>query len=261
MRPLPCLTMIVLLLALPLSSAAAEPDYREWDRLLERYYDPARGMDYAALRSQDAAALADLRQALSRVDPEALSRDEQLAYWINLYNVSIVGVVVANYPIGSIRQLSTDPVIRLNVFRQKLVPLGSDRVSLDFIEHETIRKHFRDPRIHFAINCAARSCPPLREEAYRGSTLGADLDDQVRRFVNGPRGVRLTRRGSTLIVRTTKIMDWFEEDFAASGGALAFLRAHLASPSRAVIDSARTVKVAYHDYDWKLNDWKRQGVS
>ncbi|HVT45890.1 MAG TPA: DUF547 domain-containing protein [Thermoanaerobaculia bacterium] len=245
-------SLLLFFLSAPL--LAAEPDYSTWNMLLARHYDPARGMEYAGLKARDAATLQQLRRRMAAVDLAKLSRNEQLAFWINLYNISVVGIVVDHYPVKTIRDISTDPIVRLNVFKKDLVPFGSARISLDEIEHKRIREVFRDPRIHFAINCAATSCPSIRHEAYVGARIDAQLDDQTRSFLNGPLGVSLSRRGKTLIVRTTKIMDWFGDDFDQwGGGKLAFLRRYLSAGKVKVIDSAADVKIDYDDYDWSLN--------
>lgn len=236
--------------------AAAAPDYAAWNALLARYYDPAKGMNYKALKAHDAPALAALQRRLAEVDPASLSRNDQLAYWINLYNVSVVAVVVEHYPVDSIRDISTDPIIRLNVFKKPYVKAKGGAISLNDVENDRLREGFKDPRIHFAINCAALSCPPIRTEAYVGSRVGEQLDDQARRFLNGPRGVHLEKDGDTLIVHTTKIMDWFGDDFDKwGGGRLAFLKRYVSPETRAEIDRAGgSAKLDYDDYSWKLND-------
>lgn len=249
-------------IALALSGTAAFPaeiperDYQAWDRLLESYYDPELGMDYAGLRRAERPRLDALRRSLATVEVDALSRDEQLAYWINLYNVNVVGIVVDRYPIRSIRDLSTDPIVRLNVFKKDLVPLGGSMTSLDHIEHGIIRKEFRDPRIHFAVNCAAVSCPPLREEAYRGARVHEQLDAQVRRLASGD-GVRIEQRRGRTVLTTTKIMKWFEEDFEPAGGQASFLLPFLTPAKKALIPRDGRVTIAYDDYDWALNDWRK----
>src|SRR3954454_24051561 len=102
--------------------AQTEPDYSAWTQLLKTYYDPARGMDYAGLKARDSAALQKVRQQLARVKPQMLNKKQQLAYWINVYNVNTVATIVENYPVASIRDISTDPIIRLNVFKKDRVP-------------------------------------------------------------------------------------------------------------------------------------------
>lgn len=239
-----------------LAAAAPPPDCSAWNGVLARYYDPGKGMNYRALKARDAQTLAGLRQRLAAVDPAALSRNDQLAYWINLYNLSVVSTVVEHYPVASIRDISTDLIVRLNVFKKPTVRMKGGAISLDDIENEKIRQGFKDPRIHFAINCAAESCPPIRTEAYQGARIGEQLDDQAQRFLNGPHGVHLQRDGDTLIVHTTKIMDWFGDDFDTwGGGRLAFLAKHVSADKRAQIEKAGTdVKLEYDDYSWKLND-------
>jgi hypothetical protein len=241
------LLLAVLLLALPLF--AQEPNYAEWNRILETYYDPARGMDYAGLAAKDAQALQTLRQQLGRANVAAMTPKQQLAYWINVYNVNVVATVVEKYPVDSIRDISTDPIVRLNVFKKERVPFGGQLLSLDDVEHKKIREVFKDPRIHFAINCAAKSCPPIRPEAYVGARVDAQLDEQAKRFLTGRFGARFSRDGDKVTMRVTKIMEWFGEDFTE--GKVAFVKKYVSVPP------SKEVTIEYDDYDWALNDWKR----
>ena len=133
-------------LLLPITAFAQEPDYSSWNRILAAHYDPARGMDYKALKAKDAAALQALRQQLGKVNVASLNPKQQLAYWINVYNVNVVATVVEGYPVDSIRDLSTDPIIRFNVFKKDRVPFGGALLSLDDVEHKKIREGFHDPR-------------------------------------------------------------------------------------------------------------------
>lgn len=254
MRPA-LLTALALILAIP-AFAQSEPDYSTWNRILATYYDPARGMDYAALKAKDANALQALRQQLGRVNVAALTPKQQLAYWINVYNVNVVATVVERYPVESIKDISTDPIIRLNVFKKERVPFGRELLSLDDVEHKKIRERFKDARIHFAVNCAARSCPPIRPDAYTGDRVDAQLDDQVRRFLAS--GVRLERDGAELTIHTTKIMDWYGEDFDKwAGGRATFIRKYLPPAKQRLFAGATDIDIEYDDYDWSLNDWRR----
>ncbi|HYG61673.1 MAG TPA: DUF547 domain-containing protein, partial [Thermoanaerobaculia bacterium] len=134
------LVLPLLLLAAVTARAAAPPDYSAWQSLLSKYYDPARGMNYKALKANDAAALKQLRGRMSQVDVKALSPKDQLAYWINLYNISVVGIVVDEYPVESIRDISTDPITRLNVFKKPVVAVRGGALSLDDIENVKVRE-------------------------------------------------------------------------------------------------------------------------
>ena len=172
---------LLALLAAKTLHAAEPPDYKLWQDLLTKYYDPAKGMSYKSLKEHDKATLDKLRQQLAAVDVSALAKPDQLAYWINLYNISTLAVVIDGYPTKSIRDLSTDPIIRLNVFKKPSVKTKAGAIALNDVENDKIREGFKDPRIHFAINCAAKSCPPIRTEPYIGARLGEQLDDQARR--------------------------------------------------------------------------------
>jgi hypothetical protein len=243
--------LAIVLFGLP-AHAQREPDYSVWNRILRTHYDAARGMDYAALKARDAAALEGLRRQLGSVDPEALTPKQRLAYWINVYNVNVVATIVESYPVASIRDLSTDPIVRLNVFRKERVPAAGRLLSLDEVENVRLREAFHDPRVHFAINCAAKSCPPLRREAYIGERVDAQLDEQTRRFLER---TRLARRGEALVVHVSKILDWFADDFETwGGGRIAFLRKYLPPRSAALLARPGRVVLAFDDYDWSLND-------
>lgn len=240
------------------SAAAQSSADAQWNRLLAAYYNPTHGLDYKALKARDAATLQSIRQQLGRVNVAALTPKQQLAHWINVYNVNTVATIVEGYPTKSIRDLSTEPIIRLNVFKKERVPVGNARLSLDAVENEKIRDGFKDPRIHFAINCAARSCPPIRTEAFTGEKLDAQLDEQARAFLNGPFGARFQRDGDDLVITVTKIMDWFSDDFEKwGGGKAAFIRKYVPADKQRLIDQAKEIDFEYDDYDWALNDWRR----
>ncbi|MEA2601440.1 MAG: hypothetical protein QOF89_2432 [Acidobacteriota bacterium] len=254
--PLLLASLAVLAVVAVPASAAAPPGYKAWGELLSKYYDPAQGMNYKALKANDKKALDDLRRQMGTVDVQTLSRPDQLAYWINLYNINVVGVVVDNYPVASIRDISTDPIIRLNVFKKDSVQTKKGPMSLNDVENDKVRAGFKDPRIHFAINCAAKSCPPIRTEPYEGAKISDQLDDQVRKFLNGPHGMRLAKDGGELVIHTTKIMDWFSDDFDKwAGGAVAFSKRYVSNDKRKMMDAAgNQISLKFDDYDWKLND-------
>ncbi len=256
-RTVRTLLLSLVLTALALPGLAAEPDYTAWTGLLQKYYSPQNGMDYQGIRKNDFATLKKLADDWSKVDVSKLNRNEQLAFWINLYNVSTVKLICDNYPTKSIRDLSTDPLVRLNVFKKEIVPQGGKMMSLNDVENDKIRDGFKDPRIHFAINCAARSCPPMRPEAYIGARVNDQLDDQARVFLNGPAGAKISKSGSKATMTVTKVMDWFEKDFDAwGGGVVPFAMKYLSADKKAQLEGAK-VKVDYYDYDWNLNGWKR----
>jgi len=169
----------------------------------------------------------------------------------------VVATVVDHYPVASIRDISTDWVTRLNVFKKVTVPIQGGMTSLDEIETVRIRQGFKDPRIHFAINCAAVSCPPIRPEAFTGARIAEQLDDQARRFLNDPRrGVQIETQPSGVVLHATKVMEWFADDFKQwGGGQVAFIRKYLPPDKQKLIDAAKgNVKLDFYSYDWTLND-------
>ena len=245
----------LLLAALP-AAAVNPPDYKLWGDLLAKYYDPAKGMNYKALKANDKKTLDELRRQMAQVDPQALPKNDQLAYWINLYNISVVNVVVENYPVASIRDISTDFIAHLNVFKKDYVQTKKGPMSLNDVENEKIRNHFMDARIHFAINCAAKSCPPIRTEPFTCEQISNQLVDQVRLVLNGPKGVHMEKSGGELVLHTTKIMDWFADDFEKwSAGRVKFIAHYVTPDKRRQIEAAgNQVNLKFDDYDWKLND-------
>jgi uncharacterized protein DUF547 len=250
------LTLFGLLLAALPAAAVNPPDYKLWADLLSKYYDPAKGMDYKALKANDKKTLDELRRQMAQVDVVTLPKNDQLAYWINLYNISTVNVVVESYPVKSIRDISTDFIAHLNVFKKDYVLTRKGPMSLNDVENDKIRDHFMDPRIHFAINCAAKSCPPIRTEPYVGARVQEQLDDQARMFLNGPHGVRLEKSGGELVLHTTKIMDWFKDDFEKWGGGRVHFISTFASPDKRkqIAAAGNQIDLKFDDYDWSLND-------
>jgi hypothetical protein len=228
-------------------------DHGPWDALLRRHVVDAPGVNrvrYGAFTAADRAALdADLA-ALQATPVDRLSRPEQMAFWINLYNALTVDVALDHYPVGSIRDIDISPgLIADGPWGAKLATVAGERLSLDDIEHRILRPIWKDPRIHYAVNCAAVGCPDLRARAWTAEGLDAALDAAARAYVNDPRGVRI--EGDRLVV--SKIYDWFHEDF---GGTDAALIGHLARYAEPPLADALRGRGRIDDavYDWALND-------
>ncbi|MEM9663746.1 MAG: DUF547 domain-containing protein [Bacteroidota bacterium] len=215
-------------------------------------------VDYAGLQASD--ALTPYLAQLAATDPSALSREGQLAFWMNAYNALTLKLVVDNYPTASILRLSPVgirgiPFVipRVNSpFEVKVGEVGGQVRTLDEIEHDIIRPQFNEPRIHFAIVCAAVSCPPLRSEAYVADRLDEQLEDQARIFLNNPDKNRIPARENK--VEVSKIFKWFKEDFGDSDQALqAFLAPYFEGEVAAGLREG-AYDVGYTSYDWSLND-------
>lgn len=239
--------------------AAAEPD-AGLDTLLARYLvdhpDGVTRVQYAAWKANaaDMRALETWVSEAAARRPSAMARADAFAYWANLYNALTLKVVLERYPVASIRDIRSsgvpfDPKGYFGPWRTRLVTVEGRRMSLDDIEHETMRPTFRDPRVHYAVNCASIGCPNLRPRAWRAATLEAELDAAAADFVNHPRGVAVLPGGR---VRVSSIYAWFREDFGGTEqGVLAHLRRHAAPTLAASLAGA--TGIAEDGYDWALN--------
>ena len=246
--------------ALPARRAMADPD-AVLDALLSRHVvdhpDGVTRVRYAAWKGNatDMRALDTwISDAASR-RPSAMAREEAFAYWANLYNALTLKVVLERHPVRSIRDIRStgvpfDPRQFNGPWRTRLITIEGRRMSLDDIEHETMRPTFRDPRVHYAVNCASIGCPNLWPRAWRAATLERDLDAAAAAFVNHPRGVTVLPDGR---LRVSSIYSWFREDFGGSeAGVVAHLRRHAAPPLATRLGQRSAI--AEDGYDWALND-------
>ncbi len=246
-------------LALAPRVAAAQDD--ALDMLLGRHVSlPADGVarvTYARWKASaaDMAALEGWIAAAAAARPAGMARNQAFAFWANLYNALTLKVVLDAYPVRSIKDIRStgvpfDPRQFSGPWRTRLITIEGRRMSLDDIEHETMRPTFRDPRVHYAVNCASIGCPNIRPRAFRAATLEAELDDAARAYVNHPRGVTVLADGR---LRVSSIYRWFREDFGGSdAGVIAHLRSHAAPPLAGRLVAATSI--ADHAYDWALND-------
>lgn len=205
-----------------------------WDALLVKYVTPGGYVNYEGFKSDK-----DFQKCLnlfaSEVPKESWMREAQMAYWMNVYNAFTVKLITEHYPIASIKDIE-EP------WKQKFIELDGQTYSLDQIEHEILRPVFKDPRIHFGINCASFSCPVLPNKAHRAETLDATLDGLTREFLNDIHRNRISGRKAAV----SQLFEWFAEDFEAVGGVRAFIEKY-----RGTIDPK--LELTYIPYNWKLN--------
>jgi hypothetical protein len=234
-------------------AAASSFDHAAVDSLLRRHVK-GDGVDYRAwkARPRDRAALAAYLARVAAADTSGWTRGEQMALWINAYNALTLERVLSAWPVTSITKIRpTLGVLPGNgVWKEKHRVARAD-VSLDDIEHQTLRRHFADPRIHFALNCAARSCPPLRGRAYSGPGLDAELEAATRRFIGSLRYNAIAPGKPWAL---SKIFEWYGEDFVAAAGSVPAFVVRYLPPGRARdVDPAR-VRWTSKPYDWSLNE-------
>ncbi len=229
-------------------------DHGRWQDFLTRYVMPSRDginrVAYGAVRPGDRDALKAYLGDMAMVKPTMLARDEQFAYWVNLYNALTVDVILDHYPVDSIRDIDISPGLFANgPWGRELLEVEGRAVTLDDIEHRILRPVWQEPRIHYAVNCAALGCPNLSTTAFTAANTESLLAEGAAAYVNHDRGHRIQNG----LLRVSSIYNWFEEDFGGSdAGVIAHLKQHARAPRREAL--ASKTKVASHFYDWSLND-------
>ena len=259
------------LAALPWATAQAfDHSHAAWTALLGKHVlllDGGRAsqLRYAGMAA-DRAALKAYLATLAAVSPPAFedfSKPQQMAFLINAYNAYTVELILTRYPkLESIKDLGS---LLQNPWKQKTSPLLGTTMTLDAIEHETLRARGRydDPRIHFAVNCASIGCPMLREEAYVGERLNAQLDEQTLRFMSDRSRNRWDAASQQLEV--SMIFKWYGEDFRLGHKGFTSANAFFARYADQLADApadrervrSQKAAVGYLDYNWKLNDAAR----
>ncbi len=234
-------------------AAAQTLDHSAWDRLLEAYIKPdGDGLNrfaYDEVTAADKAALEDYIGTLSETRISGFGRPEQMAYWINLYNALTIKVILDHYPVESIRDIDTSPGwFADGPWGEELVTVEGEAITLDDIEHRILRPIWRDPRIHYAVNCASVGCPNLQERAFTGENTEALLEAGARAYINSPRGVQFEDGA----LQVSSIYVWFAEDFGESDEAIIeHLKRYAEPPLASTLERAE--EIDGHDYDWRLN--------
>lgn len=231
-------------------------DHSAWDKLLSAYVvaspDGVNRFAYGRVSKADKLALKSYLAKLQGVKVAVLAENAQRAFWINLYNALTIDVVLDRYPVATIRDISLGGgLFSVGPWKKELVGVEGRRLSLDAIEHEILRKQWRDPRVHYAVNCASISCPNLLGKAFTGATLEQMLTSGARAYVNHPRGARIV--GGRL--RLSSIFDWYRKDFGSSD---ADVIAHISAYAEPALkqELSRIKSIAGYDYDWSLNEAK-----
>jgi hypothetical protein len=240
---------ILIVMGLSLPAAASGIDQSKFDQVLKTYVDDKGLVDYNGIAK--APAFRAYMQSLEAARPETMSRDGQLAFWINAYNAVTIDKVIKFKPKKSVRETFVPGVWTSTKFfttRDNIV--AGKRVSQDDIENDILRKQFKDPRIHFAIVCASSGCPPLPRFAYTAENVQTKLEEETRKYLNSTRGTRIDSADNTLYL--SKLFDWYKGDFESkSGSVLNFIKPYLGEKTLAFLNSGP--KIAYLDYNWALN--------
>lgn len=264
------LAVILVAWLIPFAQALAfDHSHTEWTALLKKHVvwiddGHASQTRYAAFQSSREALKAYLASlsAVSRQEFDTWSKGQQLAFLINAYNAFTVEKILTRYPnLKSIRDFGT---LFGNPWQDRFFTLLGKEMSLDGIEHDTIRKPgaYDDPRIHMAVNCASVGCPALRDEAYVAERLDAQLDDQVNRFLSDRSRNRFVAGANALEV--SMIFDWYDVDFRSGYQGIGSLPVFFgryasdlaATPEQQAVIRAGKPTITFLEYDWALNDAK-----
>ena len=245
--------MTLLIVLAPISTMAKTFDFADWDALLKKYVDSniidgvrLNTINYGKLQSDP--VFSKLMSGLKSFFPAQLqTREEKLAFWINVYNVFAARIVAENYPLKSIKDIGS---VFKSVWKYKAGVVGGKDYTLDEIEHKILRK-MGEPRIHVAIVCASISCPDIATEAFRPERLNEQLDAQMKGFLANPeKGMKVDADGKRVFL--SSIFDWFNEDFESRGGVLKFIEPYVALKDRQVLKNP-SLHVFYMEYNWRVN--------
>jgi len=234
--------MKYLLLFLLSWSSLAAVEYDQYARLLETYVEDS-GVDYDGWfeNKDDLAALDAVVDHFAEVDVAKLDRDAQEAFYINLYNAAMLQIVFENYPVESVTEIGANP---FDVFKDKFIKQGDRVLSLDDVEKGILLVDYFDPRIHFAVNCASESCPPLRTEPFTGEQLEAQLEEQTCLFAESSRAARVSDRSKRTVY--SELFNWYDKDFEGDNPA-GYLNRYRDEPL------PLDYETGWIKYDWALN--------
>jgi hypothetical protein len=249
MRSSVCLCLTVVLFALVPGPAAIghEETSPKWigtyNTLLAKYVT-SDGVRYAAWKDSaaDMQAIQNVVDGIANEKLSGLNKKQQLAFYLNAYNAWILREALARYPAKSVKDLL------FTFFTGQRLRVAGEPMSFNRLEKDIIGAKFNEPRIHFALNCASRSCPPLNPEAFRADKLDSQLEKLSVAFVNSSRGVDYSANGKAAAL--SAIFNWYKDDFKAAGGPIAFINQRRNPPL------PNDTKITYQDYDWSLNEVK-----
>ncbi|UUM30977.1 DUF547 domain-containing protein [Vibrio japonicus] len=225
-------------------NSAIKVNHQKWQTILDKYLITERGntlFRYKSVSSSDKKSLKSYIRDQSSIDPRQLTKAQQYAYWVNLYNAVTVDLILDAYPIKSITKLGG--LFSFGPWDEEMVKINDKKITLNDIEHRILRPIWKDPRTHYAVNCASLGCPNLQTQAFTAINTEQLLENAASTFINSEKGVKVTDKQ----VRLSSIYEWFAEDF----GTKSQLIAHLAKYRPELVNwNGRVV----YDYDWSLNE-------
>ncbi|QFI37854.1 DUF547 domain-containing protein [Moritella marina ATCC 15381] len=237
-------------------SMAQDVDHSQWQQILNRYLVVAGDetainlFNYQGVTRADKVILKQYLTQLQSINPLLHTKSQQQAYWINLYNALTVQLILDNYPVKSITKLG-ERFFSFGPWDDDAAKVNGKALSLNDIEHEILRPIWKDPRIHYAVNCASYGCPNLSATAFTSQNVEQQLTAGAYAYINHPRGV--TVKGDDLEV--SSIYKWYAEDFGDNEKALVTHLQRYANPAlkQALLMFQQSPGDIDYEYDWRLN--------
>ena len=211
-------------------------DHSLWNELLKKHVAKNGSVHYKGFIADKKIFNQYLKILANNPPQEKWSKEAKLAFWMNAYNAFTIKLITENYPLESIKDIR-------NPWDKKFIKIGTKSYDLNEIEHDILRK-MNEPRIHFGINCASVSCPPLANKAFTKSNVNESLDQLAKRFINDANFNVITQNQVSL----SKIFKWFSKDFKTEGSLIDYLNNYSA------IRIENNAKISYKDYNWDLNE-------
>ena len=212
-------------------------DHRELDSLLKTHVSSSGKVNYTNFKRDESKLESYLNHLDSNPPADNWSKQKRIAYWINIYNATTIKLILENHPVNQILDLHNGSAWKVN-----LVRVGGNKLTLDHVEKEILIRQLQEPRVHFAVNCAAVSCPPLANQAWTEQNLENMLEERTRSFINDANQNNISSNS----IRISRIFEWYKDDFGSS------LTTFLNRYSRTTINSNATI--SYLPYNWDLND-------
>ena len=234
----------LILFLFPFISYSQNGKHELWDKELIKYVSIDGKVNYKAWKNDTVGLIQYLNYLKLNPPQKNWTKEEQMAYWINAYNAFTVYLILSHYPVKSIKEIGGKIPFVNSSWDIKFIHIGTENLDLNNIEHGKLRKNFNDARIHMALVCASYSCPILRNEAFSANKLNAQLDEQVRLFLNDSKRNQINSNVSTI----SMIFKWYASDFKTHGGVKSFINLYTSNKL------TRSTKLNYMEYNWNLNE-------
>lgn len=244
---LPAFILIVLTMGVDAQGKSVhQPSIKVYNELLSKYVNKEGWVNYKGLIKDKDIFQKYLDDISNNPPADNWNKDDKEAYWINAYNAFTIKLIMDHYPVKSIKDIGAKHQIPFinTPWQKKFFKIGNEEYKLDKIEHHILRKQFDDPRVHFAIVCASRSCAKLLNEAYEGSKLNEQLNEQAKDFLSDKKKNEITSSKAEL----SPYFTWYKKDFTKNGTVIDFINKYSAVKLKA------NASIDYKDYDWSLNE-------